>query len=60
MRSSNVSGLILTNKFRMPERVHRIAQRAADRSGLRVKTFKSKRELVQMKLDDLPSAEGGQ
>ncbi len=42
-----VSCYIDPDKFRMPERIHRIAQRAADRSGLRVKTFKSKRELVQ-------------
>lgn len=32
--------------FRMPERVHGIAERAAKRSGLSVKRFKSKRELL--------------
>jgi hypothetical protein len=31
----------------MPERVHRIAERAAKRSGLHVHRFKNKRELVQ-------------
>jgi GNAT superfamily N-acetyltransferase len=33
-------------KFRLPERVHRIAERAAARSGLAVKRFRSKKELI--------------
>jgi GNAT superfamily N-acetyltransferase len=33
------------NQFRLPERVHRIAERAAARSGLTVKRFKSRKEL---------------
>jgi len=35
-------------KFVLPERVHRIAERAANRSGLRVLKFKNKRELRAM------------
>lgn len=35
-------------KFILPERVHRIAARAANRSGLRVVKFKNKRELRAM------------
>jgi GNAT superfamily N-acetyltransferase len=34
-------------KFRLPERVHRIAERAAKRSGLSVKRFRNKRELFK-------------
>lgn len=42
-----VSCYIDINKFHMPERVHRIAERAAKRSGLKVRRFTSKRELVK-------------
>jgi hypothetical protein len=41
-----VSCYLNASKFRMPERIHRIAERAAKRSGLVVQRFKSKRELV--------------
>ncbi len=40
-----VSCYLGTDKFGLPERVHRIAARAAKRSGLAVKRFRSKREL---------------
>jgi len=33
------------DQFRLPERVHRVAERAAERSGLRVVRFTSKKEL---------------
>jgi hypothetical protein len=42
-----VSCYIDIEKFHMPERVHRIAERAAKRSGLEVRRFTSKRELVK-------------
>jgi hypothetical protein len=41
-----VSCYLSAAKFHMPERIHRIAERAARRSGLEVRRFKSKRELV--------------
>jgi GNAT superfamily N-acetyltransferase len=41
-----VSCYLSAEKFRLPERVHRIAERAAKRSGLAVKRFNSKRELL--------------
>jgi GNAT superfamily N-acetyltransferase len=40
-----VSCYMSARKFRLPERIHRIAEWAAKRSGLRVKRFSSKREL---------------
>ncbi len=40
-----VSCYLSARKFRLPERIHRIAEWAAKRSGLRVKRFSSKREL---------------
>lgn len=40
-----ISCYIYAPKFELPERVHRIAKRAAKRSGLRVVEFTSKREL---------------
>ncbi len=40
-----VSHYLGMDKFRLPERVHRIAERAARRGGLRVVRFRSKREL---------------
>lgn len=40
-----ISCYVYAPKFELPERVHRIAERAAKRSGLRVVEFKSKREL---------------
>lgn len=43
-----ISCYLDANKFHMPERVHRIAERAARRSGLEVRRFKNKRELVAM------------
>lgn len=43
-----VSCYLDANKFHMPDRVHRIAARAAKRSGLEVRRFKNKRELVAM------------
>lgn len=42
-----VSCYLSAEKFHMPERIHRIAERAAKRSGLHVHRFKSKRELVK-------------
>jgi GNAT superfamily N-acetyltransferase len=42
-----VSCYLSAEKFRLPERVHRIAERAAKRSGLTVKRFKNKRELLK-------------
>lgn len=42
-----VSCYIDARQFRLPERVHSIARRAAERSGLRVLRFTSKREVVQ-------------
>ena len=41
-----VSCYLGVDKFRLPDRVHRIAERAAKRSGLAVKRFSSKRELL--------------
>ena len=41
-----VSCYLSAAKFRLPERVHRIAERAAKRSGLSVKRFRNKRELM--------------
>ncbi|MBN2554886.1 MAG: hypothetical protein JXA97_03015 [Anaerolineales bacterium] len=43
-----VSCSLPPDKFQLPERVHRIAERAAQRSGLRVLRFKNKRELKQI------------
>jgi GNAT superfamily N-acetyltransferase len=42
-----VSCYLGADNFGLPERVHRIAERAAKRSGLAVKRFRSKRELRQ-------------
>jgi GNAT superfamily N-acetyltransferase len=42
-----VSCYLDAEKFRMPERVHRIAERAQKRSGLTVHRFKNKRELIK-------------
>ncbi len=42
-----VSHLILTEDFKMPERVHRIAERVRQRQDLRVLRFKNKKELRQ-------------
>jgi len=41
-----VSCYLSADKFKLEERVHRIAQRAAKKSGLSVKRFMSKRELI--------------
>ena len=41
-----VSCYLPADKFQIPERVERIARRAAERSGLAVKKFKDKKELV--------------
>ncbi len=41
-----VSCYLHRERFQLPERVHRIAERAARASGLAVKRFKNKRELV--------------
>ncbi len=41
-----VSCYLSAEKFKLPERVHRIAERAAKRSGLSVKRFKNKSELL--------------
>lgn len=41
-----VSCYLRAEKFKLQERVHRIAERAAKRSGLSVKRFKNKRELL--------------
>jgi len=43
-----VSCYLSAEKFRLPERVHRVAERAAARSGLRVMRFQHKRELMAM------------
>jgi GNAT superfamily N-acetyltransferase len=42
-----ISCYLGSTQFKLPERVHRIAERAARRSGLEVKRFKSKKELRQ-------------
>jgi GNAT superfamily N-acetyltransferase len=42
-----ISCYLSAAKFKLEERIHRIATRAAERSGLRVKRFKSKRELLK-------------
>jgi len=42
-----VSCYLPAEKFQIPERVQRIAQRVMERGGLAVKRFKSKRELLQ-------------
>ncbi len=42
-----VSCYIPVDKFRLDERVHRIAERASKRSGLEVKQFRSKREMLE-------------
>jgi GNAT superfamily N-acetyltransferase len=41
-----VSCYLSAAKFRLPERVHRIGARAAKRSGLAVKRFRNKREML--------------
>jgi GNAT superfamily N-acetyltransferase len=41
-----VSCYLSAEKFKLQERVHRISERAAKRSGLSVKRFKNKRELL--------------
>ena len=41
-----VSCFLPADKFKIPERVERIAQRAMQRGGLQVKKFKNKRELI--------------
>jgi GNAT superfamily N-acetyltransferase len=41
-----VSCYLGAGKFNLPERVHRIADRAAARSGLAVKRFRNKKELI--------------
>ncbi len=41
-----VSCYLPANQFKMPERVERIAKRAMERSGLQVKRFKNKAELL--------------
>jgi hypothetical protein len=41
-----VSCYLPSQAFKIPERIERIAQRAAERGNLKVKQFKSKRELV--------------
>jgi hypothetical protein len=40
-----VSCYLGADKYKLPEKVHRIAERAAKRSGISVKRFRSKREL---------------
>ncbi len=40
-----VSAYMAAERFRLPERIHRIASRAAARSGLEVQRFRSKKEL---------------
>ncbi len=40
-----ISCYLHRDRFRLPERVHRVAERAAERSGLRVLRFRSKAEL---------------
>ncbi|TFH37310.1 MAG: hypothetical protein E4G99_02830, partial [Anaerolineales bacterium] len=42
-----ISCYLSAAKFKLEARVHRIAERAAKRSGLEVKRFKNKRELLQ-------------
>ncbi len=42
-----VSCYLSAMKFKLDERIHRIAERAAMRSGLEVKRFRNKRELLQ-------------
>lgn len=42
-----VSCYLSATKFKLDPRIHRIAERAAKRSGLAVKRFKTKRELLQ-------------
>ncbi len=41
-----VSCYLSADRFRLPERIHRVAERAAARSGLTVHRFRSKKELV--------------
>lgn len=41
-----VSCFLPADKFQIPERVDRIAQRAMERGGLKIKKFKNKKELV--------------
>ena len=41
-----VSCYLSSEKFKLPERIHRIAARAAKRSGLEVKRFRNKREML--------------
>jgi hypothetical protein len=41
-----VSCYLSAETFHLPERVHRIAERAAQHSGLRIQRFKNKKELV--------------
>lgn len=43
-----VSCYLGADKFRLPERIHHIAERAAARSGLQVRRFTSKKPLVAM------------
>jgi GNAT superfamily N-acetyltransferase len=43
-----ISCYLSAQKFRLPERVHRIAGRAAARSGLRVVRFERKKDLMAM------------
>ncbi len=40
-----VSAYVCADYFRMPERIHRIAERSARRGGLKVRRFRSRREL---------------
>lgn len=41
-----VSCYLSSQKFKLPERIHRIGARAAKRSGLEVKRFRGKREML--------------
>ncbi len=43
-----VSNYISAETFRLPERVHRIAQRVQERGSLRVQRFRTKKELTAM------------
>lgn len=43
-----VSCYLNADKFRLPERVHRIAERAARTSGLEIRRFKTKKELLKL------------
>ncbi|MDE3089046.1 MAG: hypothetical protein KGJ80_06650 [Chloroflexota bacterium] len=43
-----ISCYLSADSFHLPERIHRIAARAAHRSGLRVLRFKNKKELVAL------------